>query len=51
MKKAICIGVLFLLPQFGFAADPKPVYKWVSANEYYMIMPTGQSLDISGGGN
>ena len=33
------------------AAESKPVYKWVSANEYYMIMPTAQSLDIAGGGN
>lgn len=33
------------------AADPKPVYKWVSANEYYMILPTAQNLDISGGGS
>ena len=33
------------------AAESKPVYQWVSANEYYMIMPTAQSLDISGGGS
>jgi hypothetical protein len=33
------------------AADPKPVYKWMAANEYYMIMPTAQTLNISGGGS
>ena len=47
--------VFLVLAGTGFnvlhAAETKPVYKWVSANEYYMIMPTGQSLDISGGGN
>lgn len=32
-------------------AESKPVYKWVSANEYYVILPMGQNLDISGGGN
>ena len=34
-----------------WAAESKPVWKWVSANEYYLIMPTAQTLDISGGGN
>ncbi|MFH1618889.1 MAG: hypothetical protein ABIG11_03205, partial [bacterium] len=43
----LCSG----LSSLGFAAESKPVYKWVSANEYYIIMPTGQRLDISGGGN
>ena len=33
------------------AAESKPVWKWVSANEYYMIMPTAQTFDISGGGS
>jgi len=51
MKKTLSIGILFLLPQFSLAADPKPVYKWVAANEYYMIMPTAQTLNISGGGS
>ncbi len=32
------------------AADPKPVYKWVSANEYYFILPMSQDLAISGAG-
>lgn len=52
MKKTIALLVLF----FGTvicanAADPKPVYKWVAANEYYMIMPTAQTLSVSGGGS
>ena len=29
----------------------KPVYKWVSANEYYFILPVGQDLHLSGSGN
>lgn len=34
------------------AAESKPVYKWVSANEYYFLLPAaGQNLDISGGGS
>lgn len=32
------------------AAESKPVWKWVSANEYYMIIPAAQDLHISGGG-
>ena len=53
MKKVFFILILVLAgtPPFLFAAESKPIWKWVSANEYYMIMPTGQSLDISGGGN
>lgn len=46
--------ILFIAAFWGGtlnAAESKPVYKWVSANEYYMIMPAAQSLDISGGGN
>ncbi len=31
------------------ASESKPVWKWVSANEYYMILPAAQTLDISGG--
>lgn len=51
MKKTISIGILFFLPQFVFAAAPKPpVMQWVSANEYYMIMPAAQDLKISGNG-
>ena len=33
------------------AADGKPVYKWMAANEYYMMLPTAQTLNISGGGS
>jgi len=33
------------------AETTKPVYKWMAANEYYMIMPTAQTLNISGGGS
>lgn len=53
MKKLFSILILVLsgTPPLLLAAESKPVWKWVSANEYYMIMPTGQSLDISGGGN
>ena len=53
MKRLLPILILVLAgtPPFLLAAESKPVWKWVSANEYYMIMPTGQSLDISGGGN
>lgn len=35
----------------AYAAEGKPVYKWVSANEYYMIMPTAQTFEVSGGGS
>lgn len=42
---------LVFTSSFVAAAESKPVYKWVSANEYYMILPTAQSLDISGSGS
>ena len=32
------------------AAESKPVWKWVSANEYYFILPAAQDLHVSGGG-
>ena len=51
MRALLAIVILATITASAIAADPKPVYKWVSANEYYMIMPTGQSLDISGGGS
>lgn len=52
MKKTIILFILVLgTLTCAAAADPKPVYKWVAANEYYMIMPTAQTLDISGGGS
>lgn len=47
----ILFGFLLIAIPSGYAAESKPIYKWVSANEYYMIMPTAQTLNISGGGN
>ena len=47
--------MLFILLSVGLvqarAAEAKPVYKWVSANEYYFILPTSQGLHLSGGGD
>lgn len=37
-------------PSSARAAEAKPVYKWVSANEYYFLLPTSQDLAISGAG-
>jgi len=49
------ILILFILLSAGLAqaraAEAKPVYKWVSANEYYFILPTSQDLSLSGGGD
>ena len=53
MKSKSALLALLLLAAFtvkSSAVENKPSYKWVSANEYYMIMPTAQTLDISGGG-
>jgi len=48
------ILLVFILLSAGLAqaraAEAKPVYKWVSANEYYFILPTSQDLAISGAG-
>ncbi len=33
------------------AAEAKPVYQWVSANEYYFILPTGQDLYLPRNGD
>jgi len=33
------------------AADAKPVYKWVSANEYYFILPAAQDLYLPRNGD
>jgi len=51
-KKSAFIAALLLVVYAvaAQAADPKPVYKWVSANEYYFILPTSQNLAISGAG-
>ena len=55
VKKYIFILLLALpaawLPGSARAAEAKPVYKWVSANEYYFILPTSQDLHLSGGGD
>lgn len=51
-KKSVFVAVLLLAVHAVdvLAADPKPVYKWVSANEYYFLLPTSQDLAISGAG-
>ena len=52
MKNAIAfIGLTLGLIAHVNAAETKPVYKWMAANEYYMILPTAQTLNISGGGS
>jgi len=47
--------MLFVLLSAGLskarAAEAKPVYKWVSANEYYFILPTGQDLYLPRNGD
>lgn len=51
-KKSAFIAALLLAVYAvdALAADPKPVYKWVSANEYYFLLPTSQDLALSGAG-
>lgn len=53
MRYVVALMLLFIIGQtWLFAAESKPVYKWVSANEYYFLLPAaGQTLDISGGGS
>ena len=47
--------LLFILLSAGLsqahAAEAKPVYHWVSANEYYFILPTGQDLYLPRNGD
>ena len=47
--------MLFVLLSAGLsqviAAEAKPVYHWVSANEYYFILPTGQDLYLPRNGD
>ncbi|MGD9642972.1 MAG: hypothetical protein AB7V08_09560 [Elusimicrobiales bacterium] len=52
MRKGMFLGLVLWLGGIAIAsaADSKPIYKWVSANEYYMILPTAQDIKISGGG-
>ena len=52
MKNRISFLVASLLAAFAAgapAAEPKPVYRWVSANEFYFLLPTSQNLHVSGG--
>jgi len=51
MKHILLVLIMSATVAASQAAEPKPVYKWVAANEYYMIMPTAQTLNISGGGS
>lgn len=55
MKTIISAGVYVVFFLLGVAslqaAESKPVYKWMAANEYYMILPTAQTVSISGGGS
>lgn len=53
MKKrrvSIFIGLLVFGFTISHAAESKPVWKWVAANEYYFILPAAQDLHVSGGG-
>ena len=43
------LALMCITPRL-FAAESKPVWKWVSANEYYFILPAAQDLQIAGGG-
>jgi len=51
-KKSSFVAALLLAVYAvdALAAAPKPVYTWVSANEYYFLLPTSQDLAISGAG-
>ena len=50
-KIAAFLFFVLSLGTYANAAESKPVYKWMAANEYYMIIPTAQTLNISGGGS
>lgn len=51
-KKSAFVAALLLAvcAVDALAAAPKPVYTWISANEYYFLLPTSQDLAISGAG-
>jgi len=51
MKNTLLFFAAIFSSSFALAAESKPVYKWMAANEYYMILPTAQTLNISGGGS
>lgn len=46
MKKLAC--ALALLCCAAAAADAKPAWAWLSASEYYFILPAGQDLELDG---
>lgn len=52
--KALSLLALFLClpaaPGLLQAAEPKPVYTWMSANEYYLVAPLPQKLELADGG-
>jgi len=51
VKSLLVLAVLLVAgASVASAATAKPVYEWVSANEYYMILPSAQDLKISGDG-
>lgn len=43
-------GVGLICASLANAAESKPVWKWVSANECYFILPAAQDLRVSGDG-
>lgn len=47
MKTIACLFIL-LVSSPAIAAESKPVWKWVAANEYYFILPVAQNLHLSG---
>jgi len=49
VKKTLLI-LAVLLAGAGRASAAKPVWSWVSANEYYMILPLAQDLKFAAGG-
>lgn len=51
MSRFLCLGLLLMYETMASAAESKPIYKWMAANDYYMILPTAQTLNISGGGS
>lgn len=52
VKKSVFLVFLFLaaFAAWAPAAEPKPAYKWVSANELYFLLPASQNLHLSGSG-
>ncbi|HCC48013.1 MAG TPA: hypothetical protein DEQ38_07870 [Elusimicrobia bacterium] len=50
MKTTDLLFLAILAAGVSPAAAAKPEYSWVSANEYYMVLPAAQNLSISGAG-